>query len=114
MIVLSFNISETNSGPKKPELSRNPKYIDMRMDGVYPAKKSRFGKLSGKGNVKVCLLPYQRLFLLVFLVLHLFQYLFGFTLQIHFSLFLCETAVVMPGKCLDGATKQFEESHCTL
>ncbi|XP_015900390.1 uncharacterized protein LOC107433608 [Ziziphus jujuba] len=49
---MSGSISETNSGPKKPELSRNPKYIDMRMDGVYPAKKSRFGKLSGKGNVK--------------------------------------------------------------
>lgn len=43
------------------------------MDEVYPAKKSRFGKLSGKGNVKVCnLLTYVRLFLLVFLVLHFF------------------------------------------
>lgn len=43
-----------NNGLKKPELSRNPRYIDTRMDELYPAKKSRFRMLSGKENAKVC------------------------------------------------------------
>lgn len=39
---------------KKPELFRNPRYTDIRMDEVYAAKKSRFRTLSGKENAKVC------------------------------------------------------------
>lgn len=58
IFLLSLVTSEVNNGLKKPELSRNPRYIDTRMDEVYPAKKCRFGKLSGKGNVKVCVLSY--------------------------------------------------------
>ncbi|XWS66537.1 hypothetical protein CRYUN_Cryun05aG0208200 [Craigia yunnanensis] len=44
--------SEMDNGLKKPDLPRNPRYIDTRMDGVYPAKKSRFKLLSGKENTK--------------------------------------------------------------
>ncbi|KAF3442788.1 hypothetical protein FNV43_RR16705 [Rhamnella rubrinervis] len=51
-VSLLESTSEENKGPKKPEFLRNPRYIDTRMNEVYPAKKSRFGKLSGKGNVK--------------------------------------------------------------
>ncbi|KAK0584310.1 hypothetical protein LWI29_010987 [Acer saccharum] len=40
------------NGIKKSESLRNPRYIDTRMDGVFPAKKSRFGMLSGKENAK--------------------------------------------------------------
>ncbi|PON44937.1 Donson [Parasponia andersonii] len=43
---------ELNNGLKKPELSRNPRYIDTHMDELYPAKKSRFRMLSGKENAK--------------------------------------------------------------
>lgn len=45
--------SEVGNGLKKSELSRNPRYIDTRMDEVYPVKKSRFRMLSGKENAKV-------------------------------------------------------------
>lgn len=44
--------SEVGNGLKKSELSRNPRYIDTRMDEVYPVKKSRFRMLSGKENAK--------------------------------------------------------------
>lgn len=37
---------------RKPEPSRNLRYIDTRMDEVFPVKKSRFRMLSGKENVK--------------------------------------------------------------
>ncbi|GAV63900.1 hypothetical protein CFOL_v3_07418 [Cephalotus follicularis] len=43
---------EVDDGLKKRELSRNPRYIDIRMDEVYPAKKSRFRIISGKDNAK--------------------------------------------------------------
>ncbi|KAG7017532.1 Protein downstream neighbor of Son [Cucurbita argyrosperma subsp. argyrosperma] len=40
------------NGFKKPGLLRNPKYIDTRMDEVFPVKKSRLRILSGKDNAK--------------------------------------------------------------
>ncbi|CAL1372278.1 unnamed protein product [Linum trigynum] len=40
------------NGIKKPEVSRNPKYIDTRLDEVYPVKKSRLGMLPAKEKVK--------------------------------------------------------------
>ncbi|KAF5734002.1 protein downstream neighbor of Son [Tripterygium wilfordii] len=43
---------EVENGIKKPELSRNPRYIDTRVDEVYPAKKSRLRTLFGKENAK--------------------------------------------------------------
>ncbi|KAF4402379.1 hypothetical protein G4B88_012164 [Cannabis sativa] len=43
---------EGSNSLKKPELSRNPKYIDTRLDELYPAKKSRFKTASGKENAK--------------------------------------------------------------
>ncbi|KAJ0089340.1 hypothetical protein Patl1_32795 [Pistacia atlantica] len=46
------NTSEVGNGLKKPDLLRNPRYIDTRMDEVYPAKKSRFRILSKKENDK--------------------------------------------------------------
>ncbi|EOY08572.1 hypothetical protein QUC31_010805 [Theobroma cacao] len=48
----SLAISEMDNGLKKQDLPRNPRYIDTRMDEVYPAKKSRFKLLSGKENAK--------------------------------------------------------------
>ncbi|XP_022747446.1 uncharacterized protein LOC111297096 isoform X4 [Durio zibethinus] len=48
----SSSASEMDNGLQKPDLPRNPRYIDTRMDGVYPAKKSRFKLLSGKENAK--------------------------------------------------------------
>ncbi|XVE96225.1 hypothetical protein REPUB_Repub02eG0203400 [Reevesia pubescens] len=44
--------SEMDNGFKKPDPPRNPRYIDTRVDEVYPAKKSRFKMLSGKENAK--------------------------------------------------------------
>ncbi|BFG38415.1 hypothetical protein CerSpe_246890 [Prunus speciosa] len=44
--------SEVENGLRKPELFRNPRYTDIRMDEVYAAKKSRFRTLSGKENAK--------------------------------------------------------------
>jgi hypothetical protein len=55
-----FTISDTNeadNGLRKPELSRNLRYIDTRMDDVFPVKKSRFRMLSGKENAKVNTFP---------------------------------------------------------
>ncbi|KAI9153672.1 hypothetical protein LWI28_014816 [Acer negundo] len=46
------NTIEVVNGIKKSESLRNPRYIDTRMDGVFPAKKSRFRMLSGKENAK--------------------------------------------------------------
>ncbi|XP_004305562.1 PREDICTED: protein downstream neighbor of son homolog [Fragaria vesca subsp. vesca] len=43
---------ESDNGIKKPELSRNPRYHDIRMDEVYPAKKCRSRMLFGKENIK--------------------------------------------------------------
>ncbi|XP_022158390.1 protein downstream neighbor of Son-like isoform X2 [Momordica charantia] len=40
------------NGLKKPVLLRNPRYIDTRMDEVYPVKKTRLRILSGKDNAK--------------------------------------------------------------
>ncbi|XP_023638143.1 protein downstream neighbor of Son isoform X2 [Capsella rubella] len=44
--------AERENGLKKQELSKNPKYIEMRMDEVYPVKKARPWMLSGKENSK--------------------------------------------------------------
>uniref|UniRef100_A0A2N9GAV2 Uncharacterized protein n=1 Tax=Fagus sylvatica TaxID=28930 RepID=A0A2N9GAV2_FAGSY len=44
--------NEVDNGLKKPEMSKNPRYIDTRMDEVFPVKKSRFKMLSGKENAK--------------------------------------------------------------
>ncbi|XP_059463104.1 uncharacterized protein LOC132191966 isoform X2 [Corylus avellana] len=41
-----------DNGLRKPELSRNHRYIDTRMDEVFPVKKSRFRMVSGKENAK--------------------------------------------------------------
>ncbi|KAB1222510.1 Protein downstream neighbor of Son [Morella rubra] len=41
-----------DNGLRKPEQSRNLRYIDTRMDEVFPVKKSRFRMLSGKENAK--------------------------------------------------------------
>ncbi|WCJ34137.1 Protein downstream neighbor of Son [Euphorbia peplus] len=46
-----FKITSDN-GPKKPDLPRNPRYIETRMDELYPAKKSRLRVLSLKDNAK--------------------------------------------------------------
>ncbi|KAK1563615.1 hypothetical protein Q3G72_030061 [Acer saccharum] len=48
----THNTIEVVNGIKKSESLRNPRYIDTRMDGVFPAKKSRFRMLSGKENAK--------------------------------------------------------------
>ncbi|OMP05790.1 Donson [Corchorus capsularis] len=48
----SFAPSEMENGLKKPDLPRNPRYIDTRMNEVYPAKKSRFKLLAGIENAK--------------------------------------------------------------
>jgi len=48
-----------DNGPRKPDASRTPRYIDTRMDEVYPAKKSRLRMLSVKDSAKVRLyFPY--------------------------------------------------------
>ncbi|CAA0386417.1 unnamed protein product [Arabidopsis thaliana] len=44
--------AERENGFKKSELSKNPKYIEMRMDELYPVKKARPWMLSGKENSK--------------------------------------------------------------
>ncbi|XP_022744777.1 protein downstream neighbor of Son-like isoform X2 [Durio zibethinus] len=49
---LTPSASEMDNGLKKPDLPRNLRYIDTRMDEVYPAKKSRFNLLLGKENPK--------------------------------------------------------------
>jgi len=49
--------SEADNGLRKPELSRNLRYIDTRMDDVFPVKKSRFRMLSGKEDAKVNTFP---------------------------------------------------------
>ncbi|KAJ7975915.1 Protein downstream neighbor of Son [Quillaja saponaria] len=45
-------INEVDNGIKRPEFSRNPRYIDKRVDEVFPVKKSRFRMLSEKENAK--------------------------------------------------------------
>ncbi|XP_040952820.1 uncharacterized protein [Gossypium hirsutum] len=40
------------NGLKKADPQRNPKYVDIRMDEVFPAKKPRFKLPSGKENAK--------------------------------------------------------------
>lgn len=47
-----------DNGLKKPEISKNPRYIDTRMDEVFPVKKSRVRMLSGKENAKVNTFPF--------------------------------------------------------
>ncbi|XP_065857624.1 uncharacterized protein [Euphorbia lathyris] len=42
----------SDNGPKKPDLPRNPRYIETRMDELYPAKKSRLRVLSLKDKTK--------------------------------------------------------------
>jgi hypothetical protein len=47
------NSSVVDNGPRKPDASRTPRYIDTRMDEVYPVKKSRLRMLSVKDSAKV-------------------------------------------------------------
>ncbi|XP_028784777.1 uncharacterized protein LOC114740738 isoform X2 [Neltuma alba] len=49
---LSSTSNDVDNGLKRPGLSRNPKFIDTRVDDVFPAKKSRFRMTSGKENAK--------------------------------------------------------------
>ncbi|KAK8488464.1 hypothetical protein V6N11_059441 [Hibiscus sabdariffa] len=44
--------SDMENGLKKSDPQRNPRYIDIRMDAVFPAKKPRFKLPSGKENSK--------------------------------------------------------------
>ncbi|GMJ13978.1 hypothetical protein like AT3G54750 [Hibiscus trionum] len=44
--------SDMENGLKKSDPQRNPRYIDIRMDALYPAKKPRFKLPSGKENSK--------------------------------------------------------------
>lgn len=46
------NNAGTNDGLKKPEAFKLPRFIDTRVNEVYPAKKSRFKMSSLKENVK--------------------------------------------------------------
>ncbi|KAJ6923929.1 hypothetical protein NC652_017293 [Populus alba x Populus x berolinensis] len=46
------NSCAVDNGPRKPDASRTPRYIDTRMDEVYPAKKSRLRMLSVKDSAK--------------------------------------------------------------
>ncbi|KAJ6382372.1 hypothetical protein OIU77_030927 [Salix suchowensis] len=46
------NSSLLDNGPRKPDTSRTPRYIDTRLDEVYPAKKSRLRMLSVKDSTK--------------------------------------------------------------
>ncbi|XP_038903201.1 protein downstream neighbor of Son isoform X2 [Benincasa hispida] len=47
-----FASDNAGNGLKKPGLFRAPRYIDTRMDEVFPVKKSRLRILSGKDNPK--------------------------------------------------------------
>ncbi|KAK4272644.1 hypothetical protein QN277_021167 [Acacia crassicarpa] len=49
---LSSTSNDGDNGLKRPGLSRNPKFIDTRVDDVFPVKKSRFRMTSGKENAK--------------------------------------------------------------
>ncbi|XP_039022698.1 protein downstream neighbor of son homolog isoform X2 [Hibiscus syriacus] len=44
--------SDMENGLKKPDPQRNPRYIDIRMNEVFPSKKPRFKLPSGKENSK--------------------------------------------------------------
>ncbi|KAJ6743136.1 DOWNSTREAM NEIGHBOR OF SON [Salix viminalis] len=46
------NSTLLDNGPRKPDTSRTPRYIDTRLDEVYPAKKSRLRMLSVKDSAK--------------------------------------------------------------
>ncbi|KAF9680768.1 hypothetical protein SADUNF_Sadunf06G0155900 [Salix dunnii] len=46
------NSSVLDNGLRKPDTSRTPRYVDTRMDEVYPAKKSRLRMLSVKDSAK--------------------------------------------------------------
>ncbi|CAN1772578.1 Protein downstream neighbor of son homolog [Linum perenne] len=52
MLDAANNAGEVENGLKKPDVSRNPKYTDTRLNELYPVKKSRFGTLPVKGNAK--------------------------------------------------------------
>jgi len=49
----SSNGIEMDNGLRKPDASRTPRYINTRMDEVYPVKKSRLRMLSVKDSAKV-------------------------------------------------------------
>ena len=58
----SSNGIEMDNWLRKPDASRTPRYINTRMDEVYPVKKSRLRMLSVKESAKVIifsLLGYQ-------------------------------------------------------
>lgn len=46
--------------PTKPILPKNPRYIDTRVDELFPSRKNNLRNkvLSGKENVKVCIIKY--------------------------------------------------------
>lgn len=48
-------------GLKKPESSKAPRYIDTRVDEVFPVKKSsdRFRMLYGKEKIKVRIVTFK-------------------------------------------------------
>lgn len=99
---LSFflNTRESDNGIKKPELSRNPRYHDIRMDEVYPAKKCRSRMLFGKENVKVHILTY---------IIYLFScnvFFFFLSLVSIQSVFYKTTLLFSPGKYFNGPTYQ--------
>ncbi|KAG8504016.1 hypothetical protein CXB51_002316 [Gossypium anomalum] len=52
LVSKSLAPSDMENGLKKADPQRNPKYIDIRMDEVFPAKKPRFKLPSGKENAK--------------------------------------------------------------
>ncbi|XLS96419.1 hypothetical protein HN51_039154 [Arachis hypogaea] len=55
--LLALRISESHTArigkrPKRLGLTGAPRYVETRVDGVFPAKKSRFRVVSGKDNAK--------------------------------------------------------------
>ncbi|XLT22999.1 hypothetical protein HN873_054291, partial [Arachis hypogaea] len=46
------NTARIGKRPKRLGLTGAPRYVETRVDGVFPAKKSRFRVVSGKDNAK--------------------------------------------------------------
>nr|XP_029153289.1 uncharacterized protein LOC112795714 isoform X3 [Arachis hypogaea] len=49
------NTNQMDNMDKRPGMLRSPKYTNKRVDEVFPARKSKFGVVSGKENAKVIL-----------------------------------------------------------
>ncbi|RYR55525.1 hypothetical protein Ahy_A06g030724 isoform A [Arachis hypogaea] len=65
----SANLTNTAGVEKRPKrlgLTGAPRYVETRVDGVFPAKKSRFRVVSGKDNAKVNRFPKLRFIMLLF------------------------------------------------